>query len=195
MMIAQSRQTRVLTALLVSITLGAIILNSLGRNPPPAGAFCLSKYYHLVPVEKTVLCREAQLVGRWKRIKIYYSGSDSRVTSIPEKSSEQLDSLSSVAGQEDNNCHFIICNGRIGHDGQILPTEKWQRQLPVNRQSLNQMQKASEKKHTIYICVIANGKTTSPTDFQIKRTEALVAELCRKFSILPESIYYPYDWQ
>ena len=41
---------------------------------------------------------------------------------------------------------------------------------------------------TIRICVIADGKTTLPTDFQIKSVKALVEELHRKFNIQPEFI-------
>jgi hypothetical protein len=29
----------------------------------------------------------------------------------------------------------------------------------------------------------------------MKRTEALVEMLCRKFEITPDSVYYPSDWQ
>ena len=83
------------------------------------------------------------------------------------------------------NCHFVICNGRVGHDGQIEPTEKWQYQSLVEHYS----------KQTIRICVIVDDKAKIPTDFQIKRAEALVEKLCRKFNIQPESIRYPDDWQ
>jgi len=44
-MSVQSRQIKVLTAFLTSLTAGAIILMALGNDPPPAGAFCLSDYY------------------------------------------------------------------------------------------------------------------------------------------------------
>jgi len=77
----QSRQTKVLVALLVSIVLCTIILNVLGHNPPSAGAFCLSQYYRLVPVEKLVRSREVDRPGYWKWIEIYKSdgGSGNRV--------------------------------------------------------------------------------------------------------------------
>jgi hypothetical protein len=197
MMTAQPRQTKVLAALLVSIVAGAIILNALGHNPPSAGGFCLSRYNRLAPVEKSVVCRAAQYPGRWKQIEIYYSGSgpDSQATYGSNKGIEQLSSLSSVAGREDINCHFIICNGYIGYDGQIQPTDKWQRQWSVNRQSQNHIRPATENPQTIFICIITNGKSTRPTDFQIKRTEALVLELCRRFAIQSESILYPNNWR
>ena len=178
-MTTHSRETKVLVVLGVSITLGAIILNALGHNPPSAGAFCLSRYYRLGSVKKTILSRADQSPGRWSQIEIYVS--------VPESGNikSAYGGLSDVGGDEHINCHFVICNGRVGHDGQIEPTEKWQQQSLVEHYS----------KQTIRICVIADDKAKTPTDFQIKRTEALVEELCRKFHIQPESIRYPAGWQ
>src|SRR4030042_1734343 len=135
MMTAQSRQTKVLVALLVSIVLCTMILNVLGHNPPSAGAFCLSQYYRLVPVEKLVRSRKVQRPRYWKWIEIYYSEGDSdvRVTSGLNIQVELSGSLSSVSGQQDIDCHFIIYNGHNDLDGKIEPTEQWNRQLPGNR--------------------------------------------------------------
>ncbi len=177
-MTTHSRETKVLVLLGISITLGAVILNALGHNPPSAGAFCLSRYYRLGSVKKSILSRADQLPGRWTRIEIYYSGTES-------ENIEQLAPLSDAGEFENINCHFVICNGRLGRDGQIQPTEKWQRQSLVEHYS----------KQSIHICVITDDKAKTPTDFQIKRTETLVEELCRKFNIQPESIRYPADWQ
>lgn len=184
-------------ALLVSIIVGAIILNALGHNPPSAGAFCLSWYYDLVPIEKSIYSRTSQYPGRWGNIEIYYSGSDAdnRLTYRSNKDIKQLNSSSDVASNWDINCHFIICNGHIGRDGQIEPTENWQMQRVVNPESPNQKQPSRNYEHTIYICVITNGKTIRPTNYQIKRTEALVEKLCKEFRIKSESIHFPKDWQ
>ena len=247
-MSVRSRQAKVFAALLVSITVGAIILKALGNNPPSAGAFCLSRYYRLDPVEKTILSRAAQYAGRWSHIEIYYSG-----TAAPTKSdnavtcnSDGLDTRCSMLdARRESRCHFIICNGRIGHDGQILSTEIWQRQCsphqlhqsgqsqtgegqraigggqlvrdktPTSRSSWRSSPEPGSEQ-TIYICVIADDKDTRPvsnsttgnmiqkgkisngarpTDFQIKRTEALVEALSRRFNIRPGAIHYPDNWQ
>jgi hypothetical protein len=182
-MSVQPREKKVFAALLVSITAGAIVLMALGNNPPPAGAFSLSRYYSLDPIEKAILSRSAQLPGRWSCIEVYYSGT--KAGNI-----EQLASLSGLASPEDINCHFVICNGLGGEDGQIQPTEKWQRQWSImpGRTWYGTSQ-------TIRICVIADGKAARPTDLQIKRTEVLVEELSRKFNVQPKCIYYPNDWQ
>ncbi|MHC4463489.1 MAG: peptidoglycan recognition protein family protein [Planctomycetota bacterium] len=177
-----SRQTKVCVILLVSMTVGAIVLMALGNNPPSAGAFCLSRYYSLDPVEKTIMSRAAQSSGRWNYIEIYYSGT--KAGNIG-----QLASLSGLADSKDINCHFVVCNGLGGGNGQIQTTEKWQRQWSVipGRAWHGNGQ-------TIRICVIADGKTARPTDFQIQSIEALVEALDRKYDILPESICYPSDW-
>ena len=177
------REEKIFAALLVSITAGAIVLMALGNNPPPAGAFSLSLYHSLDPIEKAILSRPAPSPGCWNCIEIYYS--DTKAGNI-----EQLASLSGLASPEDINCHFVICNGLGGDDGQIQPTEKWQRQW-----SVISGQACYGDGQTIRICIIADGKTAPPTDLQIKRTEVLVEGLHRKFSVQPECIYYPNDWQ
>ena len=196
-MTAQSRQTKVLVALLISIVLCTIILNVLGHNPPSAGAFCLSKYYRLVPVEKLIRSREVRRPRYWKWIEIYYSEGDSdvRVASGSNIKVEQSGSLSSVSDQEDIDCHFIIYNGLTGHDGKIKPTEKWNRQLPANRPANNNKRRARQQEQTIYISIVTTVQYPQPTNFQIKRAEVLAEELCREFNINSESILYPNNGQ
>jgi len=192
-MSVRSRQTKVFAALLVSITVGAIILKALGNNPPSAGAFCLSRYYRLDPVEKSILSRAAQYPGRWSHIEIYYSGTGAPTISGNESTCGSNRRIPDT--RRDSRCHFIVCNGSIGHDGQILPTEEWQRQCPPHQLHQSGHSQTGHREQTIYICVIADDKVTRPTDFQIKRTEALVEGLSRKFNIRPESIHYPDNWQ
>ncbi|MHC4483290.1 MAG: peptidoglycan recognition protein family protein [Planctomycetota bacterium] len=179
----QPRVAKVLVVLLISMTTGAVVLMALGSNPPSAGAFCLSRYYRLDPVEKAVASRAAQNPSRWNSIEIFYSGTEAG-------NIEQLASLRGLAGPEDIDCHFCLCNSRGGSDGQIQPTEKWQRQWSIvpGRTWYGSSQ-------TIRICVIADGKTTPPTDCQLKRVEALIEGLSRKFNIAPDAVYYPSDWR
>lgn len=176
----QPRVAKVLAALLVSMTAGAIILMALGDNPPSAGAFSLAS---LIPVEKAVRSRIPQSPGRWTRIEIYYSGT--KAGNI-----EQLASLSGLASVKDTNCHFVICNGLGGADGHIQSTEKWQRQWSIIP---GRSWYGSDK--TIRICVIADGKTAHLTGSQKQKTQVLVEELRRIFGIQAESVYYPRDWK
>lgn len=182
-MSVRPRHARVFAALFISMTAGAVLLMVLGSNPPSAGAFCLSRYNHLYPIEKAVSSQATQYPNHWSCIEIYYS--DTKSGNI-----EQLTSLSELSSHEDINCHFVISNGFGGGDGQIQSTEKWQRQWSIipGRTWYGSGQ-------TVRLCVIADGKTTHPTDFQTKRIEALVEGLCRKFDIQPKFIYYPSDWQ
>lgn len=180
-MSVQPRNARVFAALFISMTAGAIVLMVLGSNPPSAGAFCLSRYNHLDPVENAISSRADQSPGYFSCIEIYYSGTKSGII-------QQSTSPSKLSCTEDINCHFVISNGVDGNDGQIKSTEKWQRQHSI----------ISDQtwcgKQTIRICIITNGKTTCPTDFQRKRVAELVELLCRKFEIMPESVHYPKGW-
>ena len=179
----QPRIVKVLAALLVSMTVGAIVLMAFGNNPPSAGLWSLSSYTGLESVGKAIRSRTYQSPNRWSCIEIYYSGT--KAGNI-----EQLASLNGLTNPEDINCHFVICNGLGGGDGQIQPTEKWQRQWSIipGRNWFGNGQ-------TIRICIIADGKTTHLTDCQLKRADALVDKLCQKFDIQPKFIYYPSDWQ
>lgn len=178
-MSVQLREAKVFAALLVSMTTGIIVLMALGNNPPTAGAFCLSSYYCLDPVEKSISSRAVQSPNRWNCIEIYYS--NTKAGNV-----EQLASLNGLTSPEDINCHFVICNGLGGNDGQIQSTENWQRQWSIIP---GRTWYGSDQ--TIRICIIADGKTTTPTNFQIKRVEELVEELSRRFDIQPQHIYYP----
>ncbi|HUT30896.1 MAG TPA: N-acetylmuramoyl-L-alanine amidase [Sedimentisphaerales bacterium] len=178
----QSREARVFTTLLVSMTVCALLMLALGKNPPSAGAFCLNSYWRLEAVEDVIRSRASQHAGRWDAIEVYYSGSKGG-------NIEQLASLRGLASVEELNCHFVIYNGLGGADGRIQSTERWQRQWSAVPQST---WKGSEK--TIRICVISTGKIDPPTDYQIKRVEELVEQLRGKFDIARESVRYPDDW-
>ena len=105
----QPRVAKVLAVLMISMTAGAIVLMSLGNNPPSAGAFCLSSYYRLDSVEKALRSQVAQYPSRWSCVEIYYS--DTKAGNI-----EQLAALAGLISPEDINCHFVVCNGLGGNN-------------------------------------------------------------------------------
>jgi len=179
---SQYRSAKVLSAALISVIIGAVILQTLGSSPPSAGAFSLSDYYRLEPIEEVISSRAAQLPWRWNRIKIYHSSPKAHNIDQPAPPS-------ALTSPEDIDCHFVVCNGPAGNDGQIQSTEIWQRQLSITH---SQTWGGSEK--TIRICVIVDSKIIRPTDFQIKRAEALVEALSRKFNIQSASINYTESW-
>ena len=178
----QPRVIKVLTALLVSMTIGTIILIALGNKPPSAGAFCLSSYYKLDPIENAVASSACQSPDRWNSIQIFYSRT-------PGGDINRLALLSGIA-PEQLNCHFVICNGRSGKDGRIQATQRWQRQW-----SISAGKNWYGSGQTIRICLIGDGQKIPPTDYQMKRLELLVKNLCRKFRIQPQKVYYPKDFR
>jgi hypothetical protein len=173
----QPRVVKVLAALLVSMTVGAFVLMALGNNPPSAGPFCLSAYYRLDSVDHAVQSKACQSPHRWSSIEIFFSGTKSGST--PQ-----------LAGVIDLNSHFIICNGRGAGDGVIQPTEQWQKQWSIRPSRTWQ---GSDK--TIRVCLIGDGVTALPTNYQLKRLETLLETLCRRFGIAAESVYLPTDCQ
>ncbi|MHC4758225.1 MAG: peptidoglycan recognition protein family protein [Planctomycetota bacterium] len=179
----QPRVAKVLATLLVSMTAAATVLLALGNNPPKAGPFCLSSYYRLNSVEKVLKSNAPQSIDRWNRVEVCYSGTKAG-------NLEQLSSLKGLSGKTDLNFHFCICNGLGNKDGHIQTTEKWKRQwsaIPDNTWY--------GTPQTIRICVIADVENSLPTGFQLKRTEALVEELCRQFDIQPDNVFYPGNWR
>ena len=181
-MSVQSREARVFGALVASMTACAMLLMLLGNNPPSAGAFCLNSYYELGTIEEAICSQAPQYRGRWNRIEVFYSGTSSG-------NIEQLYSPGAAAGAGDVNCHFYICNGFGGDDGQIQSTPKWQKQWSVTPR-----QNSCAADRTIRICVIAVGRNCPPTELQLRRLQELLEELSRKFDIRPQYISYPRDW-
>ena len=179
----QTRVAKVLASLLASMTSGAMVLMVLGHNPPSAGPFSLWTYYRLDPVKEAITSQAAQSPNRWKSIEIFYSENDSREI-------EQLAVRNNLGESDDINCHFCVLNRRSGDDGQIQQTKKWQKQWPSVPDST-----WYGNNRTIRICVVADSREAQPTDCQVKRVQVLAQELCRKFFINPENIYYPGDWR
>jgi hypothetical protein len=173
------RVTKVLAALLISMTGGAMVLMALGNNPPSAGPFCLASYYRLDPVEEAIVPRATQSPTSWKDIEVYYSNTQNG-------NLEQLSRLRGLNRPQDINCHFCLCNGHGGNDGQIQTTERWHRQLPTVPTA-----GFYASAHTIRICVIADRKHSPVTERQVRRTQALIQQLRRAFNIAPQSVRYP----
>jgi hypothetical protein len=179
----QPRVVKVLATLLVSMTGGAIILMALGNHPPSAGPFCLSSYYRLNPIELAISSSAPQSPNRWDCIEVYYSGTQ---TGGIDEVAEHFN----LARPDEINCHFVICNGKGGDNGQIQTTQRWQRQW-----SAVAGQDWYGTDQTIRICLIGEGRTAALTDYQVKRLEMLLETLCRKLDISTDSIYYPGDYR
>lgn len=193
-MIGRSRQTKVLGILVVSMLIGAAVLNAVSHRPLSASAFCLAQYNDLTPVEEFLGGQVLQFPQRWKQIEIRYGNHGdfqigrTRGSGIFPVQSGPPESTSECDGAD---CHFIICDGHIGHDGQINSTASWRGQFVSGRNIENRPEQTEGNGQTICICIATSREGTAPSDLQIRRAEALVQELCRRFRIGPESIRYP----
>lgn len=174
----QSRVWKTLLMLLVSMTSGALILILLGDCPPSAGAFSLSIYYQLGPMAEVVQSDVEQVMGRWNRIEICYSGTRGL-------DAEWLASLQGRGNTKDLEYHFVVCNELGGEDGQILATPRWERQ-----QAVRSTQTGYPSEGTIRICLVAEGRSAHTTDLQFKRVESLVETLTQRFAINDQSVFY-----
>ena len=179
----QTRVVKVLAALLASMTIGAVVLMALSDKPPLAGPFSLSSYVALDPVGQAVRSQVVQRPDRWDRIEVFYGRTNAG-------SLEQLARQMNLRSAEDINCHFVVCNSSGGKDGRILATPRWKKQW-----SSIPGQGWYGDSRTIRICVITDGQNSKPTDYQVKRVCALVEALAQSFSIRPQFIHYPQNWQ
>ena len=151
-------------------------------------AICISAVFTLSGCTKRQPTEEAAVTSRtqgspdrWSRVEVFYSHTK-------EGDINWLAARSGLSEPKDLNCHFVVCNGLGGNDGDILSTEKWQ-----NQESVVPPQNRYNARQTIRICVVADGEKSFPTDCQIKRVDALVRSLTRKFGITPENVLYPGD--
>lgn len=180
-----SREARIFTALFISVAICATVLLALGKNPPSAGAFCLEDYYRLEPVEKSVPSTIPQISNRWNSIRIFYK----KITK-PDKAF--IKDISRIRPY-DLQCHFYICKGYYGANGQIVSTEQWNEQLSIKSRSIsgNEGLRIHSDEKTIYICLLTDNGKRYPSDYQAKRLEALVGMLCKNFEIRPGSVRFP----
>jgi hypothetical protein len=179
----QPRVVKVLAALLISMTTGAVVLMALGDNPPSAGPFCLSAYYRLDSVDHAVYSRIAPTANRWRSIEIAFSGTKGG-------NIQRLAAARGLSDPANLNCHFLIGNGIGANDGEIQTTESW-----LNQRSIQPGDDWRGDERTICICLVGNGVSSLATDYQLKRLETLLESLCRKFDIPAEAVYLPRDCQ
>lgn len=181
----QARTSRVLIALIVSMTIGAVVLMALDNGALKGGAFSLYRLNGL-PGEDFVMkdLGEGVEISNWGRIEILYSNTVSG-------NALDLSVLGRLSGDQHLDAHFIICNGQGGELGQIQPTDQWKQQKPVLSAGFG----------TIRICVVANGVAdgvkVGPSDNQVLSANHLVKFLRKQFNISDSdtNISRPAGWQ
>ncbi len=159
------------------MTIGALVLMALDHQGPSAGAYSLSSYLRLDPVEEVVRNTVRAEAADWGRIEVVYSYTSGG-------NAEELALLTALGDGGPSEFHFVVCNGHGGNDGQVQAGTYWQNQ-----------QMCSSRSETIRVCVISDAQGDGLTDSQRQRTGALVESLSRTFDINPGRIRYPIDWQ
>ena len=175
-MAGQNRTVAVLFVLLVAMTGGALVLMSLDNYAPSAGAYSLSSYLRLNPVEQVVKDTLKVAPVQWAGIEVFYS--QTRGGNVKE-----LPLLASLSGTQAAQFHFLVCNGSGDKDGLIQTSEQWGQQSAAGQNGV------------VRICIIGDGKTTPATNSQIQRTYTLVETLSQTFNISPRQVRYPSNWQ
>ena len=170
-MSVRNRNVTVLFSLIASMTMGALVLLALDDHRPIKGAYSLSSYLRLDPVE------HATTTGNWNQVEIYYSRTSGG-------NADELELLTDLATGTKEQFHFVVGNGNGAEDGAVQAGEFWKHQrLCHGRNGI------------IRICVISDGQAGSVTDCQINRTNALVEGLIRTFGFSGRNIHYPSNWQ
>ena len=174
-MASQNRTVAVLFTLLAAMTAGAVVLMSLDNYAPSAGAYSLSSYLRLDPVEDVVKNTLQTAPAQWVGIDVFYS-------QTPGGNAQELGLLAGLSDGQASQFHFLVCNGNGADDGGIQASAQWGRQT------------ASGQQGVIRVCVIGDGQTTLATNSQIQRTNALIESLTRSFNISPRQVRYPGNW-
>jgi len=176
-MATRNRSVAVLFALIASMTIGALILMALDNYRPRAGAYSLSSYLRLDPIEEIVKNSVQVTPARWERIEVYYSWTSGG-------NADDLSLLTGLASGNKAEFHFVVCNGNGGDDGSVQAGDFWKLQRPCY-----------DKNGVIRVCVISDGSVKSRTESQVKRTVDLVESLSRIFNVSTSNIRFPVNWE
>ncbi|HPD46815.1 MAG TPA: hypothetical protein P5279_08715 [Anaerohalosphaeraceae bacterium] len=182
-MTEQARTSRVLIGLIVSMTIGAVVLMALENGPVAGGAFSLSVYLDNDSVEKVVTGGVTLNRKAWGRIEVYYSGTISG-------NARELAILNGLTSGQDLNAHFVVCNNNGGKDGQIERTERWELQRPCLPDG--QWRGTAD---TIRICVVGDITRRPPTECQMRRVDELVEMLRNELRLDKRSVIWPANWR
>ena len=175
-MAKRNRNVTYLFLLNASMAAGVLILMALDSSHPFAGAYSWPSYRQLDSADNVVKNTSTGALGHWDRVEIYYSNTSGGTA-------DELALLTDLANGTKDQFHFVIGNGNGAEDGAIQAGEFWELQrLSRGRDGL------------VRVCVISDGRAESVTDFQLKRTGALVESLIRTFSISTRNVHYPLNW-
>ncbi|MBE0537853.1 MAG: N-acetylmuramoyl-L-alanine amidase [Phycisphaerae bacterium] len=182
-MTEQARTSRVLIGLIVSMTIGAVVLMALDKGAVQGGPFSLAAYLSNDSVDKVAFEGLTSSPGQWRRIEVYYS-------QTTRGNVQELETLNRLSKGHDLNAHFVICNGQGGKEGEIERTNRWLLQQPCLPGDT-----WSGSMDTIRICVVADGVGQMPTECQMARSRELVKTLCKEARINRNMVAWPANWR
>jgi len=160
----QGRLTKVMLFLVVSMTVGALVLLSLQGNPIKPMPFSLSSQSRLTSADTALGTEIGIEQGRWQSIEVSYCSSD-----------VCLSSTLGLTGEMALRYHFVISDGTEGKDGQIYASNRWVKQLNC----LNPDQ-GSYNSQAIRICMmVKDPRNPLITSRQMRQLEALVMSLSK----------------
>ena len=158
-----SRTTKVLGALLISMTLGALILMLLENKSPRPQSFNMASIVSKVVDKSWANSNEDQ---RWQKIVVHTSAD---------------------AKEPTQRCHFII-NEKPVKGSWVTATNLWKNQLPGRHTYFRDFQHSS-----IGICVIGDFSSKRMHPDQFKALITLVHHLQRTGGILEHNIFFQSD--
>jgi hypothetical protein len=169
----QHRTFKVISALVVSMTIGAFVLMALDDQPLADGPFSLKKLSILAPVHTDIA--KGGKTTNWDGVEVYYND-------------DSVCDFDRLVRSSKSQLHFAIGNSGCGKEGVIKMTGKWKSQKPCSL-DIEQGQKI------IRICIINDAGNSQPSNLQVSRATTLVEKLSRVHHISSARIRYPVNWQ
>ncbi len=177
-MSSRERMTKVLGALVLSVTAGAIILRLLQPAPlMDVTAFSLAVAFN--PIGQVFETRVPVDRSRWQSIEIYQSGT-------PTGNAQTLAEACRQQALEPSAYHFVITNGRGAPDGRIQVSQQWTQQKDAPGRQLSPLENSARS--TIRICLIGDFGQEPPGPVQLSQLETLLRTLQHRCQISAQNI-------
>lgn len=161
----KTRTLKVWISLIASMTFGAVILLALDNQKVIDGPFSLASFKELETIPSVISHHSDNFNNNWTGVRVY--------------------TLKHLNSSQKDDYHFIVGDGNLAVDGQILATKSWRSQ-----HACLGLEKLVGKAETIMICLVT-GDEDYPTDSQLKRVTQLIESLSREFDIVADKIICP----
>ena len=155
-----ARTTKVLGALLVAMTIGALLLMAMESEPPRPSSNALAS------IRSSAVVGLGEVSRKWRRI-VLHSSPDGK-DSLPQR------------------CHFVISAKPDANGLWVRPTALWKKQVPGHHVYVKGHDFNSD---SVGICLIGDFSRQGPSAEQFEALLAVVRSLQNKCGITPESIY------